>query len=130
MENLCVFTNADSTIILSSKIIIDKTVCSEQDYFCLYWKTDQQFSDKEIGCYTPEIPPEKRLLLTSTNTRFKVSISVINPITKAVSANLTCPTENNCVVYYNSESTPEILSIIPQNFYFGYPMLFRIDFLV
>ena len=120
METYCIFQNAESGIELSQKIDIS-TTCAEFDYTCLYWNTDHEFSMDQISCYTPPLPYENKILV------FKSGITFTVHLRTSTGVEFKCANQELCQVYYYKESTPELVSIEPQNVFFGQEIQFRFN---
>ncbi len=106
----CLLINQALDIKVASNIYIENSVCGDQDYKCLFWKTDQEFSDKQISCFTPPIPYDKRSVPLTSPFILYLRTPIID---------FTCAKATDCTVYYKDNYTPELISITPKYFAFG-----------
>ena len=111
-EISCLFQHSTTTYKISSKILKDKTVCEYNNYDCYFGKTDQEFSDKQIACYTPKIPLIDRPLLGGVWERFILYLRVDN-------IDYTCDSRNDCTLTYDLAYPTRLNYIIPQHAYYG-----------
>jgi hypothetical protein len=111
-------TTLTAGIILKSPILKENTVCDKTDYDCMYWQTSYQFSNTQISCYTPIVPYETRLRIKSS-TQFIVYLETSY-------SKYTCQLNNDCLMSYDPNYTPEIFWIYPQHVYIGSQIQLRI----
>ena len=104
----------------SSKILKDKTTCSSTDYECIYWNTSYQFTDTQIGCYTPPIPK-------SDHAGFAKSVDYYVTIVYRETSKVTCKNMSDCKVNIGLANTAVISYINANNIQSGYKLSFVID---
>lgn len=111
--------NANSLKSYKSIILKDKTSCPVNDYNCIYWTTSYQFTNQQIGCYTPRIPEVDRLLFANT-------IDYYVSLVFGENIKISCSDINKCKVRFGIYNTPIINFIDSSNFYAGFPITFRL----
>ncbi len=118
---------------IKSQILKEDTNCNPNDFNCIYWQTSYQFSDTQIACYTPTIPPEDRFKLFYASNDLKytngqiISWMYLSLEVDGGILNIACTDNRYCSVYYTLDVTGYLETFEPANFYIGSLLNLRLN---